>query len=111
VPNLLFVFGYVNASWTLRVDLICEWLCRCLAFMDRNGFDVATPVDDDPSMPTAPMLDLTAGYVQRAADRLPRQGTGPWRSATRYRDDVRRLRDDPLDDGVLRFAKRRAQAG
>lgn len=111
VPNLLFVFGYVNASWTLRVDLICEWLCRCLAVMDRNGFAVAAPVNDDPAMPTAPMLDLTAGYVQRAEDRLPRQGTGPWRSAIRYRDDVRRLRDDPVDDGVMRFAKRRVATG
>jgi len=108
VPNLLFVFGYVNASWTLRVDLICEWLCRCLAFMDRRGFDVAVPVNDDPGMPTAPMLDLSAGYVQRAVDRLPMQGTGPWRTAMRYRDDVRRLRDEPVDDGVLRFSRVRA---
>ena len=111
VPNLLFVFGYVNASWTLRVDLICDWLCRCLAFMDRHGLDAAAPVNDDPDMPTAPMLELTAGYVQRAVDRLPRQGTGPWRSATRYRDDVRRLRDTPIDDGVLRFTRRPVAAG
>lgn len=111
VPNLVFVFGYVNASWTLRVDLICEWLCRCLAFMERRGFDVAVPVAADPAMPTAPMLELTAGYVQRAVDRLPRQGTGPWRSAARYADDVRRLRDVPIDDGVVRFSRVHAADG
>ena len=55
--------------------------------------------------------ELTAGYVQRAVDRLPRQGTGPWRSATRYADDVRRLRDVPIDDGVVRFSRVHAADG
>ena len=104
VPNLVFVFGYTNASWTLRVDLVCEWLCRCLAFMARAGHAIAVPVHDDPAMPTAPMLDLDAGYVRRAADRMPRQGTGPWRVSTTYREDVQRLRHDPIDDGVLRLS-------
>jgi cation diffusion facilitator CzcD-associated flavoprotein CzcO len=110
VPNLVFVFGYTNASWTLKVDLIARWLCRCLAVMDRAGDDVAVPVAD-PGMPTMPMLDLTSGYVQRAIDRMPRQGVGPWAVSVGYRTDARRLRRDPVDDGVLRFTRVRTPAG
>ncbi|MFM8304599.1 MAG: flavin-containing monooxygenase [Actinomycetota bacterium] len=108
VPNLAFVFGYTNASWTLKVDLVCEWVCRCLVHMRRHGYEIAVAVPDDPEMPTAPMLDLTAGYVQRALDRFPRQGTGVWSVPMRYRDDRRRLVRDPVDDGVLRFSRAHA---
>ncbi len=109
VPNLTFLFGYTNASWTLKVDLVCEWVCRCLEYMRRHAHDAAVPVVD-PAMPTAPMLDLTSGYIQRALDRFPKQGTGPWAVSTRYRDDERRLLRDPVDDGVLRFSRVHAPA-
>jgi monooxygenase len=109
VPNLTFLFGYTNASWTLKVDLVCEWVCRCLEYMRRHAHDAAVPVAD-PAMPTAPMLDLTSGYIQRALDRFPKQGTGPWAVSTRYRDDERRLLRDPVDDGVLRFSRVHAPA-
>jgi cation diffusion facilitator CzcD-associated flavoprotein CzcO len=105
VPNLVTVIGYVNASWTLRVDLVGEWLCRCLAFMARAGDDVACPVADDPTMPTAPALDLDAGYIRRAAGRIPKQGTGPWRASTTYADDRQRLLHEPVADGVLHFSR------
>ncbi len=110
VPNLMFVFGYTNASWTLKVDLVCEWVCRCLAHMRRHAYDIAVPVAD-PAMPTGPMLDLTAGYIQRALDRFPQQGTGPWAVSTRYRDDQARLLRDPVDDGVLQFSRVHVPAG
>jgi cation diffusion facilitator CzcD-associated flavoprotein CzcO len=110
VPNLAFVFGYTNASWTLKVDLVCEWVCRCIAFLDRNGYASAVPVNRDPAMATSPMLEFGAGYVQRALDRFPRQGTGPWSVAMRYADDARRLREDEIDDGVLCFSRARTRA-
>jgi cation diffusion facilitator CzcD-associated flavoprotein CzcO len=105
LPNLVFVFGYVNASWTLKVDLIGEWLCRCLAYMTRHGYDIARPGEPDPAMPTAPMLGLDAGYVRRGAHLIPKQGTGVWRVPTRFREDERRFRRDPVDDGVLHFSR------
>jgi cation diffusion facilitator CzcD-associated flavoprotein CzcO len=105
VPNFAFVFGYTNASWTLKVDLVCEWVVRCLAHMDRMGYTEALATGDDPSMPRKPMLELDAGYVRRAADEFPKQGTGPWAVEMSYDADRKRLRHDPVDDGVLRFSR------
>jgi hypothetical protein len=102
VPNLAYLFGYTNTSWTLRVDLACEWVCRVIAFMRARGLTKAVASPANP-MPTRPMLDLAAGYIRRAEGRLPRQGTGVWSVPTGYRADARRLRDAPIDDGVLRF--------
>jgi cation diffusion facilitator CzcD-associated flavoprotein CzcO len=104
VPNLAYVFGYANASWTLKVDLAATWIARAIAYMRRTGATKAVasaPVDD---MPTRPMLDLAAGYVMRAEGRFPRQGTGAW-SVPSYRTDERRLTKDPIDDGVLQFSR------
>jgi cation diffusion facilitator CzcD-associated flavoprotein CzcO len=104
VPNLAYVFGYANASWTLKVDLAATWIARAIGYMQRTGATKAVasaPVDD---MPTRPMLDLAAGYVMRAEGRLPRQGTGVW-SVPSYRADARRLTKDPIDDGVLQLSR------
>jgi len=111
VPNLIFVFGYTNASWTLKVDLVAAWLCRCLGYMRRGHFTTAVATPDDPDMPTSPMLDFTSGYVQRALDRFPRQGTGVWSVAMDVRADRRRLLRDPVPDGVLRFSRVAAGVG
>jgi len=105
IPNLVFVFGYTNSSWTLKLDLVCEYACRLIAHMDRCGYDTCVAVNDDPAMATRPFLDFGAGYVQRAVDRFPRQGTrGPWQVKMSYAQDLRVLRDGPLEDGVLRFS-------
>jgi len=102
VPNLVYVFGYFNASWTLRADLTCEYACRLVQEMDRRNSPIAVPVrngaleDED--------LLLTSGYVQRALDRLPRQSsTDPWRDTQDYLRDRKSIRHAPLDDGVLQF--------
>jgi cation diffusion facilitator CzcD-associated flavoprotein CzcO len=106
VPNFAYAIGYTNSSWTLKVDLVGDYLCRLMAFMDARGLDVCVPVNDDPSMPTRPLLDFGAGYVRRAAPHLPQQGTrGPWTVSMSYRDDLRRLRDGEIDDGVARFSR------
>jgi monooxygenase len=104
VPNFVFVFGYTNSSWTLKVGLVGEHFCRLLAHMDAHGHDICCPQVDDPAMVTRPLLDFAAGYVQRAADQLPRQGDRePWSVSMDYRADVRQLRDAPVANDNLRF--------
>jgi hypothetical protein len=78
VPNLAICIGYVNASWTLRADLTARYVCRLLAHMDARGYRSATP-EFDGDVAARPLLALTSGYVQRAADVLPKQGVAaPW---------------------------------
>ncbi len=106
VPNFAFAVGYVNASWTLKVDLTCEYMCRLLAHMDRNGYDECVAVNDDPSIERRPLLNFTSGYVQRSLDQFPKQGPeAPWQLSMSYRDDVRNLRDGDLEDGAMRFSR------
>src|SRR6478735_3804410 len=64
IPNFAFAFGYTNSSWTLKVGLLCEHFCRLLSYMDDHGFDSVRAELDDPAMPTKPLLDFAAGYVQ-----------------------------------------------
>ncbi|WP_370123466.1 flavin-containing monooxygenase [Streptacidiphilus sp. MAP12-33] len=104
VPNFAYAIGYTNSSWTLKVGLLCEHFCRLLAHMDGRGFDTAVPVVADPAMPTRPLLDFGAGYIQRALDRLPRQGDrAPWLTSMNYAADVKLLRHLPVTDPELRL--------
>jgi len=106
VPNCVFTVGYTNASWTLRADLVAAHVCRLLGHMDRIGARQVTP-RCAPDMATVPLLDLSSGYVQRALDRFPRQGTeGPWRVRQNYLTDYRVLRLGRVDDPALEFAAR-----
>jgi monooxygenase len=105
VPNFIFVFGYVNASWTLKVDLIGEHFTRLLRHMDAHGYGTVTPMADA-SMPTAPFTSFASGYMQRALNRLPRQGSrAPWRISPTYNADVKLLRRGSVDDPELRFER------
>ena len=105
IPNLAFAFGYTNSSWTLKVGLVCEHLCRLLAYMDRHGYTTVVPVVDDPHMDKRPMLDFSAGYVQRSVDLFPQQGsTGPWTVEMDYWADHDRLRKGSVEDPALRFS-------
>ncbi|PJE24425.1 MAG: FAD-containing monooxygenase EthA, partial [Mycobacterium sp.] len=104
VPNFAYAIGYTNSSWTLKVGLLCEHLCRLLAYMDANGFDTARPVLDDPNMDTRPLLDFGAGYVQRAVHQFPRQGEGqPWLTSMSYYTDVKSLRNADVVDPALKL--------
>jgi monooxygenase len=104
VPNFVFMFGYTNSSWTLKVGPLCEHFCRLLAHMDAQGLDVCYAEVDDPDMATRPLLDFDAGYVQRAVGQLPKQGDhGPWQMVMDYRRDVEVLRDGPVTDDALRL--------
>jgi cation diffusion facilitator CzcD-associated flavoprotein CzcO len=104
VPNFAFAIGYTNASWTLKVDLVCEHLCRLIAHLDAQGADACVPQPLDPHMATRPLLDFQAGYVLRALDRFPKQGEAePWHLAMSYAKDTEHLRHGRLDDGTLRL--------
>jgi monooxygenase len=110
VPNFAYAIGYTNSSWTLKVDLVCEYLCRVLAHLDATRSDTAVPEVSDPDMPTRPLLDFKAGYVLRALDRFPRQGeAAPWQVLMSYSEDAKSLRGDAIDDGTLRFSQRRVR--
>ena len=103
VPNLAQAFGYTNSSWTLKSDLTCEYMCRLLNHMDRNGFNSVTPRLDTP-LEDRPFIDFSSGYVQRGAHLLPKQGAErPWRLYQNYALDIFSLRYSALDDGVLTF--------
>ncbi len=107
IPNLVMTVGYTNASWTLKADLVAEYVCRLLRHMDAAGVDRCLPLAPSPSMPTAPFLDLKSGYVQRSIDALPRQGAdAPWRLDQNYPRDVRLLRRGPLQDVGIEFSAR-----
>ncbi|MBP6013831.1 MAG: NAD(P)/FAD-dependent oxidoreductase [Alphaproteobacteria bacterium] len=111
VPNLAFVFGYTNASWTLRADLVCEWVTRVLNKMDEKGTPIVTARPTDPNMKADPMLDFSSGYVQRALAVTPKQGPeAPWRQNQNYFTDLKEMRKAPIEDGVLQFAKAGAAA-
>ena len=102
VPNLASVFGYTNASWTLKADLTAMYVCRLLNTMTRRGLRAATPRNDDPTMETEPFLDFSSGYVQRAAGKLPRQGTKkPWKLNQNYALDIMALKYGSVDDSLV----------
>ncbi|HZB05709.1 MAG TPA: NAD(P)/FAD-dependent oxidoreductase [Thermoleophilaceae bacterium] len=105
VPNLAIALGYTNASWTLKCDLVAEYVCRLLNHMDAHGYAIATPQAPDPSLPVEPFIDFNSGYVLRSIADLPKQGaTPPWRLHQNYFRDIRMLRRGPVDD-AMEFAR------
>jgi monooxygenase len=107
VPNLAFTIGYTNASWTLKADLVSEYLCRLLNNMDANGYDICVPHLSDSSVEPEPILDFTSGYVLRSVADLPKQGSKePWKLRQNYAVDLRKLRYAPLEDGAMQFKRK-----
>ena len=105
VPNFAAVFGYTNASWTLKADLISEYVCRLLNHMAEHGLRQCTPRNGDPGMATEPWVDFSSGYLQREMHRFPKQGSrGPWKLNQNYLRDLFALRYGRLDDGAMTFA-------
>jgi cation diffusion facilitator CzcD-associated flavoprotein CzcO len=105
VPNFAFAVGYTNASWTLKCDLTCEFVCRLLNHMDAHGYELCTPENSDPSVAALPFIDFSSGYVQRAIANFPKQGSkAPWRLYQNYPLDIVSLRRGELEDGALRFS-------
>jgi cation diffusion facilitator CzcD-associated flavoprotein CzcO len=105
VPNMASALGYTNASWTLKCDLTCEYVCRLINYMDRHGFKQCVPHNIDPSIAELPALDFSSGYVQRSVAKLPKQGSKrPWRLYQNYALDIVSLRFGKVDDGVMQYS-------
>jgi monooxygenase len=118
VPNLASAFGYTNASWTLKSDLTCEYVCRLLNRMKRRGLRQCTPRNVDATPGAEPWLDFSSGYVKRSLHLFPKQGSkAPWKQYQNYLRDIVTLRFGKLDDGAMVFsnpppaASRPAMAG
>ena len=107
IPNMAVASGYTNASWTLKCELVARYVCRVLNHMQARGLDSVVPVPNtDAAASTEPFLNLSSGYVQRAAPLLPRQGDRmPWRMVQNYLFDLLSLRFSSLRDGILRFER------
>ena len=104
VPNMALSFGYTNASWTLKCDLTCEYVCRLLNHMAAHGYAQCVARNRDPERPTEPFIDLSAGYIQRSIAKFPRQGlTTPWRLHQNYARDIAMLRYGSLEDEAMEF--------
>ena len=111
VPNLAATFGYTNASWTLKADLIGEYVCRILNTMDARGCRIAVAHNDDPAMAMEPFVDFSSGYFQRVLDQLPKQGANkPWKLHQNYAKDIMALRYGQIEDGAMRFSNPPAKA-
>jgi monooxygenase len=108
VPNLAMAIGYTNASWTLKCDLTCEYVCRLLNHMDEHGLSQCCPRRNDPKLKDEPLLDFSSGYVQRSIHEFPRQGSAaPWKVYQNYALDLLALRRGSLEDGAMEFSPRR----
>jgi monooxygenase len=106
IPNFAVVSGYTNASWTLKADLVCEYVCRLLNHMQKNGLRQCTPRLDDPDMERLPWVDFSSGYIQRAVDKFPKQGARrPWRLHQNYAKDLLSLRYGSLRDKAMVFSR------
>ena len=106
VPNFAVVSGYTNASWTLKADLVCQYVCRLLNHMQRKGLRQCTPRIDDPGMGRLPWVDFSSGYIQRAIDKFPKQGTRrPWRLHQNYALDLLSLRYGSIHDKAMVFSR------
>jgi hypothetical protein len=104
LPNLAAIVGYTNASWTLKADLSSEYFCRLINHLDSVGMRQCTPRQTAGQVKEEPFLNLNSGYIQRAADRMPKQGDRtPWKLYQNYALDLALLRFGKVEDGYLSF--------
>jgi cation diffusion facilitator CzcD-associated flavoprotein CzcO len=107
LPNLAVVFGYLNASWTLRADLNAAYVCDVLNEMDAKGADIAVPQlsqQEADALEDDDIFDFSSGYIQRSKAIMPKNAVGfPWRLNQDYRVDRKQMKSDPIDDGILHF--------
>jgi cation diffusion facilitator CzcD-associated flavoprotein CzcO len=105
VPNLALAVGYTNASWTLKAELICRYVCRLLNHMEKTGNRQCTPRLRDDTVKEAPFLDLSSGYIQRAIHLFPKQGSKlPWKLYQNYPLDLLMLKHGNVEDGAMEFS-------
>ena len=104
VPNFAMSFGYVNASWTLRADLTCEYVCRLINLMDKKGVSCCEPIDDKNAHGDDRLIDFTSGYFERGLSQMPKQGNkSPWKNYQNYLKDIFAVRVFSIKDSNLNF--------
>jgi cation diffusion facilitator CzcD-associated flavoprotein CzcO len=104
VPNFAISFGYVNASWTLRADLTCEYVCRLINLMDKKGVACCEPIEDETAHGDDQLIDFTSGYFQRGLNQMPKQGNkAPWKNYQNYLKDIFAVRLFSINDNNLNF--------
>jgi cation diffusion facilitator CzcD-associated flavoprotein CzcO len=108
VPNLAIALGYTNASWTLKADLTCQYVCRLLNHMEAHGYRQCVP-RRDPAVAERPFIDFSSGYVLRSLDKFPKQGSrAPWRLYQNFPRDIMSLRFGRVEDGTMEFSGARS---
>ena len=114
LPNLAVVFGYLNASWTLRADINSEFVCRVLNEMEASGSNLVTPVltpEMEAKLEEDDLFDFSSGYIQRGKHIMPKSATQyPWRLNQEYIFDRRIMRKGEIKDGLLTFTRAGANA-
>jgi monooxygenase len=106
VPNLFIAFGYTNASWTLRSDLTARAVCRLLNRMGRKGETACAARTDPSGVQPRRVMELSSGYVQRAAAMLPKQGDRhPWRVPQNHLADLLAMTFGPIGQDLEFRAK------
>jgi cation diffusion facilitator CzcD-associated flavoprotein CzcO len=114
LPNLAVVFGYLNASWTLRADINSDYICRLLNESRAKGVDVVEPVltpEAEARIEEDDIFDFSSGYIQRAKSIMPKNAVAyPWRLNQEYVVDRKRMKEEPVDDGLLEFRRHGANA-
>ncbi len=104
VPNLVMAFGYTNASWTLKIDLTNQYMCRLLNYMQHKGYRQCTPRQKDTTLQLLPFTDFSAGYLQRRINTLPKQGNKkPWLLKQNYLFDLMNIRYGEIENDVIEF--------
>ena len=110
VPNFAMSFGYVNASWTLRADLTCEYVCRLINLMDKKGVSCCEPIDDKNAHGDDRLIDFTSGYFERGLSQMPKQGNkAPWKNYQNYLKDIFAVRVFSIKDSNLNFYNSKAK--
>lgn len=112
VPNMAMIIGYINASWTLKVDIAADYICRLLNHMEQNKYDVVIPQGDATELlDDTVMGSLSSGYIARAANVMPKQGKhAPWKVTNNYLADRKALKNAKFEDEILKFYKHEAQS-
>ena len=104
VPNMAMSSGYTNASWTLKCDLTCDYICRLLNYMDKKDYKKCMPHNDDLTLEREAYMGLSSGYIERAKELLPGQGVKtPWKLHQNYIKDIVMLRHGKLEDEAMVF--------
>lgn len=105
IPNMTIVFGYLNASWTLKTDIVCEYTCRLLNHMDKSSTVIANPIlSDSNSVEDDILFDFSSGYLKRSINELPKNTTKlPWKLNQNYLQDRKILMKDDVNDGIIQF--------